>query len=49
MFFQADILLGDLTLFEYTIATLKNLLSHTQFMNQPLLRSQVCMYITLRM
>ena len=37
-------LLGDVTLFEYTIATLKNLLSHTQFLNQPVLRSQVCMY-----
>ena len=42
MLFQADILFGDLTLFEYTIATLKNLLSHTQFLNQPVLRSQVC-------
>ena len=35
-------LLGDVTLFEYTIATLKNLLSHNQFLNQPVLRSQVC-------
>ena len=38
-------LLGDLTLFEYTIATLKNLLSHAQFLNQPILRSQVCVYV----
>ena len=30
------------TLLEYTMATLKNLLSHNQFMSQPLLRSQVC-------
>jgi len=32
---------GDPTLLEYSMATLKNLLSHGQFVNQPLLRSQV--------
>lgn len=43
---KADMLLGDLTLFEYTIATLKNLLSHAQFLNQPILRSQILCTMT---
>ena len=38
-------LFGDAALFEYTIVTLKNLLSHHQFLNQPLLHSQVCVCV----
>jgi len=38
---QAEMFFNEPALLEYTMATLKNLLSHNQFLNQPLLRSQV--------